>query len=138
MAQLTELDIDCLEYQEGMLSGLIQGAWGQPEQMHAYTTRYASVLALLGRAKEHDYYSTIASTAVHHVGRAARKAWDDRPLLTRLFTGRRRRRAWQSAYTDSLFMEADDALRRVRDDVAVYRAMTSRYFKKNGARRAAR
>jgi hypothetical protein len=138
MAQLTELDIDCLEYQEGMLSGVIRTAWGQPEQMARYAGRYASVLALLGRAKEHDYYALIASTAVHQVGQAARKAWDERPLLHRLFTGRRRRRQWQSAYTDSLFIEADDALRRVRDDVAVYRAMTSRYFKKDGARRAVR
>jgi hypothetical protein len=138
MAQLTELDIDCLEYQEGMLSGLIQSAWGRPELMHVYASRYASVLALLGRAKEHDYYATIASTAVHHIGHAARKAWDDRPLRCQVFASRRRRRQWQSAYTDSLFMEADDALRRVRDDVSVYRAMTSRYFKKNGARRAVR
>lgn len=84
MAQLTDLELDCLEYQTGFLSGPVIGSWGEPEQMSVYARRYASVLALLGRVREHDYYTLIADTAASRIGRAARNAWDERPLQHRL------------------------------------------------------
>jgi hypothetical protein len=134
MAQLTDLDLDCLEYQTGFLSGMVMGSYGEPEQMSVYARRYAGVLALLGRAREYEYYALIADTASSHIGRAARKAWDERPLRHRLFAGRVERGRWLNAYTDSLFMEAGDRIRGLRDETADFRAHIDHYFDEAGAR----
>ncbi|MCQ1917863.1 hypothetical protein, partial [Escherichia coli] len=80
MAQLTDLDLDCLEDQTGFLSGLVLSSWGEPEQRHVYARRYASVLALLGRVREHDYDTLIADTAARSIGRNGQKAWEARTL----------------------------------------------------------
>jgi hypothetical protein len=134
MAQLTDLDLDCLEFQTGLLSGLVMSSWGEPEQMSVYARRYASVLALLGRVRDHEYYSLIADTAAARIGRAAQKAWKSRPLRCRLLTGRGGRAQWTSAYTDSLLMESDDRLRGLRDETADFRAHIDHYFDDAGAR----
>lgn len=134
MAQLTDLDLDCLEYQTGFLSGLVMCSWGEPEQMSVYARRYASVLALLGRVRDHEYYTLIADTATRSLGRVSQKAWKARPLRCRLLAGRGGRTKWTSAYTDSLFMEAEDRLRGLRDDTADYRAHIAHYFDEAGAR----
>jgi hypothetical protein len=131
---LTALDLDCLEYQTGFLSGLILGSWGEPEQLHTYARRYASVLALLGREREHEYYTLIADTAARSIGRAAQKAWNGRPLRRRLFAGRSERAQWLNAYTDSMLMEAGDRLRGLRDETADFRAHIDHYFDEAGAR----
>lgn len=133
--QLTELDLECLEFQEGLLSGLILVSSGQPEQLNRYATRYSTVLALLGRVKEHEYYAAISNAAAPFIGRPAGKAWRKRPFRQRFLAGPGQRARWEQAYTDSLFMEADDSLRRVRDDTAVFRASIAHYFTKAGARR---
>ena len=133
--ELTELDIECLEYQEGFLSGLMLVSSGQPEQMHRYTSRLATVLALQGRVKEHEYYAAIANAAAPFIGRAASKAWSQRPPRDRLLGGPGARIRWEQAYTDSLFLEADDALRRVSDDTDIFREQISRHYNKAGARR---
>jgi hypothetical protein len=134
VAQLTELDLDCLEYQTGFLSGLVMGSWGRPEQMYVYARRYASVLALLGRVREHEYYSLIADTAARAIGRSAQKAWQERPLRRRLSAGRGGRARWTSAYTDSLLVEAEDRIRTLRDETADFRAHIGGYFDDAGAR----
>lgn len=134
MAQLTDLDLDCLEYQTGFLSGLVMCSWGEPEQMSVYARRYASVLALLGRVRDHEYYTLIADTATRSLGRVAQKAWKARPLRCRLGAGQGGRGKWTSAFTDSLFMEAEDRLRGLRDDTADYRAHIAHYFDEDGAR----
>jgi hypothetical protein len=128
VAQLTDLDLDCLEYQTGFLSGLVLSSWGEPEQMSVYAHRYASVLALLGRVREHEYYSLIAGTAASQIGRAARKVWDSRPLRLRIFAGSSERAQWLNAYTDSLLMEAENRIRVLRDETADFRAQISHYF----------
>lgn len=133
--QLTELDIECLEYQEGFLSGLVLISSGQPEQMNRYASRYSTVLALQGRVKEHEYYAAIANAAAPFIGRAARKAWSERPSRSRVLSGPGARTRWEQAYTDSLFQEADDSLRRVSDDTDAFRKKISRHFNKAGARR---
>jgi hypothetical protein len=134
MAQLTDLDLDCLEYQTGFLSGLVMASWGEPEQMYLYASRYASVLALLGRAREHEYYALIADTAARNIGRAAQKAWDARDLRHRALSGRGGRAVWTSAYTDAMLTEAQDRLRTLRDETATYRAHIDHYFDDAGAR----
>lgn len=131
---LTDLDIECLEYQTGFLSGLVIGSWGEPEQMSVYARRYASVLALLGRVSEHEYYTLIADTAAARIGRAARNAWYERPLRRRLFAGRSERAQWLNAYTDSLLMEAGDRLRGLRDETGDFRAYIGHYFDEAGSR----
>jgi hypothetical protein len=133
--ELTDLDIECLEYQEGFLSGLILISPGKPEQMHRYANRYATVLALLGRVKEHSYYSAIADAAAHFIGRPASKEWNRRPLNERLLAGPGPRARWEQAHTDSMFKEADDSLRRVQDDTAAFRQQIARDFRKDGSRR---
>ena len=55
MAELTELDRECLEYQTGHLSGYLLTSSGDPEQTNRYATRYAIVLAALGRMKESNF-----------------------------------------------------------------------------------
>lgn len=122
MAQLTDLDRECLDYQTGFLSGLVLASWGEPEQMHVYARRYASVLALLGRVREYEYYTLIADTAAESIGKVARKAWESRTLRQRLLSGRDGRARWTSAYTDSLLAEAEDRLRALRDETADFRA----------------
>lgn len=128
MAALTDLDVECLEYQTGFLSGLVLSSWGEPEQMSVYARRYASVLSLLGRVREHEYYSLIAGTAASHIGRAARKAWAELPLRHRLFAGRGERGQWLNAYTDSLLMEAEDRIRDLCDETADFRAQIAHNF----------
>lgn len=134
-AELTDLDIECLEYQEGFLSGLMLISSGKPEQMHRYASRYATVLALQGRVKEHAYYSSIANAVAPFIGRAASKAWNNRPLSERLLAGPGPRARWEQCHTDSLFKEADDSLRRVQDDAEAFREQIARHFKKDGSRR---
>lgn len=134
MAELTDLDLDCLEYQTGFLSGLVMASWGEPEQMYLYASRYASVLALLGRAREHEYYALIADTAARSIGRAAQKAWEARGLRHRVLSGRGGRAVWTSAYTDSMLTEVQDRLRTLRDETAAYRAHIDHYFDDAGAR----
>lgn len=129
---LSELDIECLEYQEGFLSGLIFTASGQPELLSRYARRYASVLALLGRVKEHEYYTAVADAGAPFIGRAAAVAWSKRPFRARLLAGPVHRARWEQAYTASLFIEADDALRRVRDDTAGFRAAIAHHFDEAG------
>lgn len=133
--ELSDLDIECLEYQEGFLSGLMLISSGKPEQMHRYARRYATVLALQGRVKEHGYYSAIADAAAHFIGRAASTEWNKRPLKERLLAGPGPRARWEQAHTDSLFKEADDELRRVQDDTAAFRATIAHHFRKDGSRR---
>ncbi|HEX9228285.1 MAG TPA: hypothetical protein VF885_16910 [Arthrobacter sp.] len=135
MAQLTELDVECLEYQEGFLSGLMLCAAGQPEQLNRYASRYATILALLGRVKEHEYYAAIADASAPRIGRAAAEAWAKNNPRARLLTGHESRIRWEQAYTESLFMDADASLRRVKDDTAAFRATIARHFKKDGSRR---
>jgi hypothetical protein len=133
--ELTELDLECLEYQEGFLSGLMLISSGQPEQMHRYASRYATVLALQGRVREHEYYAAIADAAAPFIGRAASKAWSQSHVKRRLFDGPGARVRWEQAYTDSMFKEADDALRRIQDDTGTFRKQIARHFNKAGARR---
>jgi hypothetical protein len=133
--ELTELGLECLEYQEGFLSGLMLTASGQPEQTHRYASRYAAVLALQGRVKEHEYYGAIANAATRFIGRAASKAWNERPSRSGFLAGTGARILWEQAYTDSLLMEADDALRRIQDDTDTFRKQIARHFNKAGARR---
>ncbi|ACL42246.1 hypothetical protein Achl_4295 (plasmid) [Pseudarthrobacter chlorophenolicus A6] len=128
MAALTQLDVECLEFQTGFLSGLVLGSWGEPELLHQYAGRYADVLAVLGRTKESDYYATIASGSCTLVGRAAKVAWAKRPLRRRLSSGTAARQQWQSAFTDSLFMEADDQLRLILDETTAFRAQIAHDF----------
>lgn len=135
MAALTELDRECLEYSIGPLNGLVLASWGEPEQLTRYAFRYASVLALLGRVKEHDYYAGIAVAAASFIGRPAYQAWHKRPLHRRLLAFPGPRARWQQAYTDSLFEEADAALRRVQADTDAFSAQIARRFTKAGARR---
>jgi len=133
LARLTELDLECFEYQEGFLSGLMLTAWGQPEQLNRFAGRYASVLALLGRVGEHEYYDRIGNAAAPFIGRAARKAWDGRPLRLRIVARRGQRTRWEQAYTDSLFLEAEDRLRNIRDETAAFRAVIAHHFDEAGA-----
>jgi hypothetical protein len=133
MAQLTPLDLDCLEYQTGFLSGLVIASWGRPEQMHVYARRCANVMALLGRIREHEYYSLIADTAARSIGRAAQKAWEARTFRQRLLSGRDGHTRWTRAYTDSLLAEAEDRLRTLRDETAAYRAHVRDCFDDDGA-----
>jgi hypothetical protein len=126
MAELSALDLDCLEYQTGFLSGLILASWGEPEQMHLYASRLASTMDLLGRQRERDYYSLIAETAAKSIGVAAAKAWPKRSLRARI-TGPSRQQ-WTDAYTSSLFIEAEDRLRGLDDDTADYRSVVAPYF----------
>jgi hypothetical protein len=135
MAELTELDRECLEYQTGYLSGLVLGSWSEPEQLTRYAFRYASVLALLGRVKEHDYYAGIAVAAAPFIGRPAAQAWRKRPLHRRLLAGLGPRARWQQAHTLALFAEADATLRRVQADTEAFREKIGRHFTKAGARR---
>ncbi|HEX9088221.1 MAG TPA: hypothetical protein VF867_11900 [Arthrobacter sp.] len=135
MARLTHLDLECLEYQEGFLSGIMLTVRGQPEQLNRVAARYASVLALLGRISEHEYYDRISSAAAPFIGRAARKAWNGRPLRHRIVGRRGQRTRWEQAYTTSLFLEAEDRLRNIRDETAAFRVMIGPHFTKAGARR---
>lgn len=122
------LMIECLEYQTGFLSGLMLGSWGEPEQLNRYASRYAIVLALLGRTGESAYQTGIANTAALFIGRPAKKAWSSRPLRRRFLAGPGPRYRWEQAYTESLFMEADDNLHRIQDDVAEFRAQIEYHF----------
>lgn len=135
MAELTELDRECLEYQTGFLGGLVLGSWSEPEQLTRYAFRYASVLAFLGRVKEHDYYMGIAVAAASFIGRPAAQAWRKRPLHQRLLAGPGQRARWQQAHTDAMFAEAETALRRVQADADAFRGQIGRRFTKAGARR---
>lgn len=132
---LSELDLECLEYQEGFLSGLMLTSSGQPELLSRYASRYSTVLALQGRVKEHEYYAAIANAAAPFIGRAAGRAWSQSKLRRLELAGPGARIRWEQAYTDSLFMEADDALCRIQDDTAAFRKQISRHFNKAGARR---
>ncbi|GAA4033204.1 hypothetical protein GCM10023063_15820 [Arthrobacter methylotrophus] len=134
MPQLTPLDLDCLEYQTGFLSGLVIASWGRPEQMHVYARRCANVMAPLGRIREHEYYSLIADTAARSIGKAAQKAWELRRLRHRLLASRGARAQWTSAYTDSLLIEDEDRIRTLRDETTDYRARVRVYFDNGGAR----
>lgn len=128
MAALTQVDIECLEFQTGFLSGLVLGSWGEPEQLNQYASHYASTLDLLGRNKESAYYATIATAAASRIGQSASTAWTKRRLRHRLFASTATRQHWQAAYTDSLFMEADDKLRLLFEETAVFRAQISHHF----------
>lgn len=128
MAQLTDLDLDCLEYQTGFLSGLVLASWGEPEQMHVYARRYSSVLALLGRVREYEYYTLVADAAAQGIGRAAQKAWKLRPLRDRILSGPGGRAQWTAAYTYSLITEAEDRLRALGNETADYRAAVAPHF----------
>ncbi|QOT19594.1 hypothetical protein [Paenarthrobacter sp. YJN-5] len=125
---LTALDLDCLEYQTGFLCGMVQGSWGEPEQLHVYARRYASVLALLGRTREYEYYTLIADTAAASIGRAAQKAWESRGFRRRLLSRRGGRALWTSAYTGALITEAEDRLLTLQEETAAYRAQVKQYF----------
>lgn len=126
--QLTDLDRDCLEYQTGFLSGLVLASWGEPEQMSTYARRYASVLALLGRVREYEYYTLVADAAARGIGLAAQKAWELRPLRARILASPDERARWIVAYTDSLITEANDRLRVLQDETADYRAAVAPHF----------
>lgn len=128
MAALTQLDLECLDFQTGFLSGLVMVSWGHAEQLNRYASHYANILALLGRTKESDYYSAVASAASSSIGTAAQAAWAKRHLRYRLFATTATRQGWQSAYTDSLLTEADDNLRRIADDVADFRTQIAHHF----------
>lgn len=126
MAELSALDLDCLEFSTGFLSGMVLASVGEPEQMHLYASRLADVVDQLGRRRERDYYATIAEAAAKGIGRAAAKAWAARPLLVRI-TGLSRQQ-WTDAYTWSLIVEAEDRLRSLDGDVAAYRATVAPYL----------
>lgn len=132
MAELTELDLECLEYEIGPLLGLLGVSWGCPELVSQYAGRYAFVLSSLGRFKESSYQAMLAGHAVGSIGRPARKAWRERPLRRRLLAGPGGRRRWEDAYTESFFIEAEDNLRKVRDDVAGLRAQIAHHFNEDG------
>jgi hypothetical protein len=104
------------------------GSLGRPEQMYVYARRYASVLALLGRVREHECNSLIADSAARGIGRSAQKAWQGWSFRHRLLAGRGGRARWTSAYTDSLLIEAEDRIRTLGDETAAYRAHVSDYF----------
>lgn len=127
MAGLSELDLECLEFQTGFLSGLTLGSWGEHEQMNRYASRHAIVLALLGRTKESDYQSAVANTSALYIGRAARKAWDRQPLRRRFRSDAGARYKWEQAHTESLFLEADDHLRRIQADVDEFRVQIAHH-----------
>ncbi|MET4143895.1 hypothetical protein [Arthrobacter sp. UYCo732] len=128
MATVSQLDLECLEYQTGFLGGLVLSSWGEPEQMNRYASRYAIVLASLGRVKESDYQAGIAATAARFIGRSARKAWTERPRHLRLLARPGDQHRWEQAHTDGLFLEADDHLRRISDDVADFRDNIANHF----------
>lgn len=120
---LTPEQLDGLEMESAHLSGLMLTCWGEPERLTRISGRYLVVLAALGEVdKLHAAYLTALNhSASPAIGRSARSAWAERPWWRRLI-GCRDRSRWQAAYTWSLFAEADDDLRRVRDSVAEYRS----------------
>lgn len=133
MAELTDLDLECLEYQTGHLSGLLIASSWEPEQTIRYATRYALVLAALGRMKQSEFHMLLAEGAAPFVGRKASRAWSARPLLVRLAATRNARERWQLAYTQSLYDEADGKLRRVAESTAEFREQMAHHFTKSGA-----
>ncbi|QOD06012.1 hypothetical protein [Pseudarthrobacter sp. BIM B-2242] len=135
MAELTDLDRECLEFQEGFLSGLIAATRSQPEHLTRYSFRYASVLALLGRVSEHSYCATIANVASTFIGRSAVQAWYGLPIGERLRLGPGGRTRWQQAHTDGLFQDADKELSRIDQLAANYRNDLSTHFDAAGRRR---
>lgn len=135
MAELTDLDLDCLEFSTGFLSGLVAASWGEPEKMFAYAARHAGVSALLGRVKEHGYYAGIARTSAAQMGVVAQKAWDREPLLRRIAAGRAGRLEFLRAYTADRLSAADSRLAALDADAATYRNRIRSHFTKAGARR---
>lgn len=133
--ELTDLDRECLEFQEGFLSGLILSSREAPEHLTRYAFRYASVLALLGRVKEHTYYAAIANVSSTFVGRPAAQEWLKQPLAERLRLGPGGRIRWQQAHTDKLFQEADEELHRIEQLAAEYRSNVADQFGPAGSRR---
>lgn len=134
METVSQLDLECLEYQTGFLSGLMMTCYGEPERLNRYASRYAIVLASLGRTGESTYQTTVANTAALYIGRPARKAWSKRALRYRFLAGPGARYRWEQAYTESLFLEADSDLRRIRDEVADFRAQIAHHFDAAGGR----
>jgi hypothetical protein len=135
VAELSELDLECLEYQTGYLSGfMISSSW-EPEQMTRYATRYAIVLAALGRMKESNFQSLLAEGAAPYIGRKASKAWSERPLVSRLTATQESREQWEAAYTQSLFADADANLQRLAEYTAEFREQMSHHFTKAGSTR---
>lgn len=134
---LTDLDLECLEYQTGHLSGLIISSSDEPEQMTRYATRYAVVLAALGRMKESNFHSILAEGAAQHVGRRASRAWYRRPLHKRLRATRHARAVWEAAYTQALFADADANLARLTEYTEEFRGQVARHFTKSGASKRA-
>lgn len=134
MAELTDLDRECLEYETGFLSGLVLCASDEPEKLNRYASRYAIVLALLGRVKESGYYDQIAKAAARRIGRTSLRVWDNLSPSARLFTGRKREQ-WLQDATDSMFEAADTELSRIRTYSDAFRKKISRHFTKAGARR---
>lgn len=135
MAELTDLDLECLEYQTGHLSGLLIASSWEPEQTIRYATRYALVLAALGRMKQSEFHMLLAEGAAPFVGRKASRAWYRRPLHKRLLATPQARAVWEAAYTQSLFADADANLQRVAESTLEFREQMSRHFTKSGATR---
>ncbi len=135
MAELTDLDLDCLEYSTGFLSGLVAASWGEPEKTFTYATRHAGVSALLGRVREHDYYTAIARTSAAQMGPVAQKAWDREPLLRRATAGQAERLEFLRDYTAERLAAAESRLEKLDDDAANYRKSIKSRFTKFGARR---
>ena len=135
MAELTDLDLECLEYQTGYLSGFMLASSGQPEQTTRYATRYAIVLAALGRMKESNFQSILAEGAAQHIGRRASRAWYRRPLLKRLLATPEARAVWEATYTQALFDDADANLLRLAEYAVEFREQMAHHFTKAGATR---
>lgn len=138
MAELSDLDLECLEYQTGHLSGYLLTSSGDPEQTNRYATRYAIVLAALGRIKESNFQTILADGAALYIGSKARKAWSERPLAARLAATRSAQEQWETAYTRSLFAEADENLNRLAQYTADFREQMAHHFTKSGASRGKR
>jgi hypothetical protein len=135
MAELSALDLDCLEYQTGFLSGLVLASWGEPEKMNLYASRLASVMASLGRQREHDYYATVARTSAASIGLAAQKAWDRQPLRSRMTAKPADRLRFLRDHTAGILSAAEVRLEKLDDDVAKYRVSVKRHFTNAGDRR---
>jgi hypothetical protein len=138
VAELTDLDLECLEYQTGHLSGFLLTSSGDPEQTNRYASRYAIVLAALGRMKESNLKLILADASAQHIGLKARRAWSERPLASRLTATPAAREQWEADYTQSLFAEADERLNRLAEYTTDFRAQMAPHYTKPGSLRGKR
>lgn len=118
-----QIDRECLESETAYLSGMMLVAWGEPEMLTRYATRGAVICAALGDARGSKYHLDVANGAALLIGMKAQRAWSKRAIRHRIFAGAETRHRWERAYTESLFADADDQLRRAAGFVAELRQL---------------